>query len=84
MIFYHRTDASNIKGILKYGLLCSHSNFWKGSGGCVYLSNISETFFGDILFEIRNLPDKEKLTRVSSWEFIYWDNIPHYMVRLKN
>lgn len=80
MNLYHRTCLENKESILDKGLLTSFSNFWKDSGGCVYLSNIENTGFGEVVFEVLRIPDINKLTQISEWEMVYYGDIPSQMI----
>lgn len=80
MKLYHRTCPKNKENILKKGLLTRFSNFWKDSGGLIYLSNIENTGFGEVIFEILEVPDINKLTQISEWEMVYHGDIPIQMI----
>jgi len=72
-VLYHRTSAEFIKNILKEGLKCSMSFFWKGRGGCIYLSTMADTSFGEALLQINGTG--LSLTGLSDWERVCWEDI---------
>jgi len=49
MILYHSTSLLNKDSILQLGLLKKYSNYWKGSGGCIYLSTYNTPDFGQLI-----------------------------------
>lgn len=75
MIFYHQTSSENLDSILKQGLLCCKSNYWKASGGAIYLSNTLDANFGEHRLII-DLPDNWEVWQISDWEFWTKTDIP--------
>lgn len=80
MDLFHRTTPENVESILAFGLLARRSNFWKSAGGCIYLSSMPDTGFGEELLVISGVPKQDKITQVSSWEFLYWGDIPPELI----
>ena len=80
MGLYHRTNNNCLKSIMAVGLLCKYSNYWKGHGGCIYLSKSPQTNFGIILLSVES--GRLNISVLSDWEYICWENITVDRIRI--
>ena len=82
MILYHSTSVLNKDSILQFGLLKKYSNYWKGSGGCIYLSTYNTPDFGQLILQIDTTG--LYITEISEWEYICWEDISANRIKLQN
>lgn len=79
MLFYHQTKKKNLPCILRDGLRCRESSFWKASGGAIYLGASKDMSFGEVTLVV-NIPAEwiaqHPVWKLSDWEYWTQTDIP--------
>ena len=80
MNLYHTVLPVKIPDIREHGLLKEKSNFWKGIGGVIYLSEHPFRPKGKVVLLINT--DGLEMTRLSDWEYCVWEDIPFKRIQI--